>query len=110
MIEAVFYKNSNGIYTGFQIKGHAGLDRYGKDILCAAVSTLSISTINSIETFTDDIFESGSKEGFLYLKFKSRASEKAILLLNSLHLGLQNLSEDYNKKWKKYIIVKVKEV
>ncbi len=105
MIEAVFYKNSNGIYTGFQIKGHAGFDRYGKDILCAAVSTL-----NSIETFTDDIFESGSKEGFLYLKFKSRASEKAILLLNSLHLGLQNLSEDYNKKWKKYIIVKVKEV
>lgn len=110
MIEAIFYKKSDGAYVGFQIKGHAGLDKYGKDILCAAVSALSISTLNSIEAFTEDKFEAGSKDGFLYMKFQSKVSEKSTLLLNSLLLGLQNLSQDYNKKLRKYIIVKVKEV
>ena len=37
-----------------EVKGHAGYDEYGKDIVCAAVSVLTVNMANSVEKFTDD--------------------------------------------------------
>ncbi|MDE6181647.1 MAG: ribosomal-processing cysteine protease Prp, partial [Eubacteriales bacterium] len=42
MIKVEFYQKSNKI-VGFEIKNH------GKDIVCSAVSILSLNTVNSIE-------------------------------------------------------------
>ena len=36
------------------IKGHAGYAEEGYDIICAAVSALTVNTINSIEQFTEE--------------------------------------------------------
>ena len=46
MIQAVFFKNKKNI-TGFEIKNH------GTDIVCSAVSILSLNTVNSLEAFTN---------------------------------------------------------
>ena len=40
-----------------EVKGHAGYDEYGKDIVCAAVSVLTVNMANSVEKFTDDSFK-----------------------------------------------------
>ena len=50
-------RKSNGEYVGFSSKGHAGYAEEGYDIICAAVSVLTVNTINSIEKFTDDAFK-----------------------------------------------------
>ena len=42
--------------TGFRIEGHAGYAKHGKDIVCAAVSALVMNTMNSIHSFTSDVF------------------------------------------------------
>ena len=48
MIKVVFYK-SGMRYYGFHVSGHAGYDDSGKDIVCAAVSAMTMLVINTIE-------------------------------------------------------------
>lgn len=48
MIKVVFYK-SRGNYYGFRETGHSGFDDAGKDIVCAAVSAMTMLVINTIE-------------------------------------------------------------
>ena len=45
-----------------EVKGHAGYDEYGKDIVCAAVSVLTVNMANSVEKFTDDGFKGSVDE------------------------------------------------
>ena len=47
-------KKRNGSYLDFLSKGHAGYAEEGQDIVCAAVSALIITTVNSLEKFTDE--------------------------------------------------------
>ena len=53
----VTVEKSNDTYVSFRSKGHAGYAPAGEDIVCAAVSALIITTVNSIETFTEDAME-----------------------------------------------------
>ena len=39
---------SNGLIERLSIKGHADYDTLGKDIVCAAVSSIVTTTINNI--------------------------------------------------------------
>ena len=48
MTTITFYK-SNGIYYGFEEKGHTGFGESGNDVLCAALSAMTMLIINTIE-------------------------------------------------------------
>ena len=48
MVKITFFKR-DGIYYGFKETGHAGFDDAGKDIVCAAVSAMTMLVINAIE-------------------------------------------------------------
>ena len=48
MVKITFFKR-DGIYYGFRETGHAGFDDAGKDIVCAAVSAMTMLVINAIE-------------------------------------------------------------
>ena len=48
MIKGTFYRTESGTIHQFRITGHAGAGEYGEDIVCAAVSALSINAINSV--------------------------------------------------------------
>lgn len=102
MIKVEFYQKSNKI-IGFKIKNH------GKDIVCSAVSILSLNTVNSIEAFTDAKYEIDYDTNGGFLKFfidMSFECEKANLLIKSLELGLKGIELEYPKE----ISVKYKEV
>ncbi len=49
MTRVIFYK-SNGIYYGFDVQGHTGLADAGEDILCAAISSMTMLVINALES------------------------------------------------------------
>lgn len=94
MINVVLYKKNNSI-IGFEINNH------GKDIVCSAVSILSLNTVNSIEAFTDAKYtvDFNSNGGFLKLFIDmSFYCEKADLLLKSLELGLKGIELEYSKE------------
>ena len=106
MITAVVIKNPSG-YASFQCKGHAGFMRKGRDIVCAAVSMLTINTANSIMTLTDTRIEATENDGFLSWTFKTVPGRDAALLMDSMILGLRSVEEDYNGK---YLTLEIKEV
>ena len=54
MTTIIIYKSQNGEYKRLLCKGHAGYAHAGKDIVCAAVSCLTINTINSWDELTHE--------------------------------------------------------
>ncbi len=48
MTTVIFYK-TNGIYYGFEEQGHTGFAESGEDILCSALSSMTMLLINAIE-------------------------------------------------------------
>ena len=100
-------RKKNGSYEEFISKGHAGYAEAGQDIVCAAVSALIITTVNSLDKFTEDEFQLKEDDGFVSIRFKNILSEKGNLLMDSLLLGLTEIAGSYNNR---YLTVKVKEV
>ena len=55
MIKFTFFKR-DGIYYGFEEKGHAGYAEAGDDIVCSAVSAMTMLIINAIEvSYASDV-------------------------------------------------------
>ena len=48
MTKVVFFK-SNGVFWGFEEQGHTNFAESGEDILCAAISSMTMLIINAIE-------------------------------------------------------------
>ena len=94
MIKVNVKRNDNKVYE-LVIKGHAGYDVRGKDIVCAAVSSMAITTINNIIALDDSIdYEENS--GLLIIRVK-RDTEVNNKLLDNLVRMLTELKEQYPK-------------
>ena len=93
----------------FQVAGHAGYAESGQDIVCSAVSALTITTINSLEAFTTQSFEidQDEEDGVITVNFLEDLNHDAALLMNSLILGLKSIENEYNNE---YIHVDFREV
>ena len=106
MVTATVIKSPSG-YVGFECKGHAGYLQKGKDIVCSAISMLTINTANSIMTLTQTPIDAEEKDGFITWTFKDVPDEKATLLMDSLVIGLGSIVEEYGKR---YLKLEIKEV
>ena len=94
MIKVNVKRNDNKVYE-LVIKGHAGYDVRGKDIVCAAVSSMAITTINNIIALDDSIdYEENS--GLLIIRVK-RDTEVNNKLLDNLVRMLTELMSQYPK-------------
>jgi len=86
----------NGKYKSFNCEGHAGFARKGKDIVCSAVSILTINTFNSITELAGVRAQEEIRDGFLSWEFIDECNYEAELLMNSLILGLDLIQKEYN--------------
>ena len=94
-------KASNDSYKSVECNGHAGYADYGEDIVCSAISVLTINTINSIDQLTEDkiIVDSDEEKGIIKFEFSSEPSKEADLLLRSFELGVDSIFQQYGKKF-----------
>ena len=109
MTTIFIYHNSNKEYLGFACMGHAGYAKksiFGKqpDILCSAISTLTINTINSLEQLTDEKdnmkITINEATGFLKCDFQQAVTKpESKVLLDAMLLGLTELSKEYGNKY-----------
>ena len=110
MTTVVICRDKKGSYRGFYCMGHAGYAKRGRpDILCAAISALTIGTINSLEELAGERLAVTENEqtGFLKGDFESVLQEKSGFLMDSMVFSLENLSKEYGDK---YLQVKFEEV
>ena len=98
---------SDGLYTGFTCEGHAGYAEEGYDIICAAVSVLSVNLVNSIEEFTEDGMDVTSGDGLIELRLDGELSQEGQLLMRAYILGIQSVQKTYGNE---YIELVFKEV
>ena len=48
----VTYKIVDDNYTYLSVKGHANFDEYGKDLICASVSSIMFGLMNCLDEYT----------------------------------------------------------
>ncbi len=108
MTQVTIYTNELDEIVGFKADGHAGYDDSGYDIVCAAISVLTINTVNAIEAYADDRTSliTDETEGVIEYKLLDRPTAEATLLLNTMVLGLESMVQNYEN----YIDLKFEEV
>ena len=98
MIRITVFRAS-GEYRGFTCAGHAEYAQEGSDIICAAVSALTVSTVNSVERFTSDRFHTSVSEGFLEFRLDNGCSRETALLMDAMILGLEDIQKTYGNEY-----------
>lgn len=86
----VITKHKNGL----SIRGHAHYAEIGKDIVCAAVSTLAQTLIYSIKELTADKIKYVSKPGTVEIEYGD-LSKDAQLLVDSFFVGANMIADSY---------------
>ena len=105
MTKVVFFK-SNGVFWGFEVQGHTGFASSGEDILCSAISAMSMLVINTVEiAYASDIdYEIDDETTTVRVASRSalpryEADEKKSFAISGLIMGyyyqLNDLVEEY---------------
>ena len=108
MTEVTFYCNTDHKIIAFDCEGHAGYKRFGKDIVCSAISVLTINTINTLTDILNiqaDI-NTDSKSGIINFRLLEKPTNETELILRSYELGVNGIANEYGSK---YCLVTTKE-
>ena len=110
MTRVTIYKNEKNECVGFKAYGHSGYADEGQDVVCAAVSVLTINTVNAIEVLTSDeaSFVSDDEQGLIDYRISGRPTKETTLLLKAMILGLEEMADDEN--YENYIDLTFEEV
>ncbi|MBQ9264216.1 MAG: ribosomal-processing cysteine protease Prp [Clostridia bacterium] len=90
----VTFQRENGSITGFDCRGHAAFAAYGKDIVCAAVSVLTTTCVNAIESVAHEEAEVQVSEGSMTVRLKN-AGHDAQVIMETMRQGLKDIAEEY---------------
>ena len=73
MTKIVFFR-SGGVFYGFDEHGHTGYGHAGDDILCAALSAMTMLVINTVEVAYASDVEYSVNEGATHIMVRSKAA------------------------------------
>ena len=100
MTDIKFFKN-NGVFIGFECSGHTGYAKSGKDIVCAAISSLTQSVVIGLQevcflgirmTIDDD----GYIKVIIPQDLDARKLRDSQVLLETLYLSIKDLMMGYS--------------
>jgi len=78
------------------IKGHADYEEFGKDIVCASVTSIATTTINAIIRLDKEAIDFKSTSGLIDIMIKKHDNLVDTLLFNMTEL-LKELEKDYKE-------------
>ena len=96
-----FFRRSDGALIGYQAEGHSGYAHAGADIVCAAVSALTQTTLNGLQNVLKApvMFEQDDHRAFIEARLTPEATEEQLqqaqLLLVTLLEGLQAIQRGF---------------
>ena len=105
MTSVVFTRNS-GKLVSFSINGHTGFAEENEDIVCSAISAISLTIVNGITEILKIGIKCTVKDGFLSAdlhNFSFEEINRCQVLLETLLLGLKSIEINYSD----YIGVKI---
>lgn len=85
--------------NNIKISGHAGFADYGKDIVCAAASSIVITSVNGILKLDDKAISYKMTDDELSISILKDNHETRVLVSNMIDL-LKDLEKQYSKNIK----------
>ena len=95
----VLITEKKGVLESILIKGHANYDIYGKDIVCASVSALTLCTINNISALEDNTIKITINDNEFKIEI-IKVTKINTKLLNNMIKSLSQIEEKYSKNIK----------
>ena len=77
-----------------EVKGHANSAEYGKDLVCAAVTTVMTGGMNALQ---DKDYDFKLEEGHIYVKALDIPSDYDSVVLKTLEVQLMTIEESNHK-------------
>ena len=94
---------------GFTVSGHAGYAEEGSDIVCSAVSALTIATANGLESIARvpvTVTDNGKELTCILRECSESQRHDASILLDSMEAALADIRRNY----KQYLKISDREV
>ena len=73
MTKIVFFR-SGGVFYGFEEQGHTGYGEAGDDVLCAAISSMTMFLINTVEVAYDSPVDYEISEDDTRIRVRAKAA------------------------------------
>ena len=91
-------KTVNDKIESIKISGHAMYDVHGKDIVCASVSSIAITSINLALKLNDKSLDVVQKEGLIDAKVLVNDE-----IINTVLLNMKDMLEELSKDYERYV-------
>ena len=116
MTKVVFYR-SGGVFYGFEEQGHTGYGEAGDDVLCAALSAMTMLIINTIEVSYASHVDYTIDEETTDIKIRSKSAliefeedERKRYAVSGLFLSYFYQLNELREEYYDYLDVDVKDV
>ena len=116
MTKIVFFR-SGGTFYGFEEQGHTGYGEAGDDVLCAALSAMTMLIINTIEVAYASDVDYSVNEGATHIMVRSKSAlpefesdENKRYAVSGLFLSYYYQLNDMIEEYYDYLDVEVKDV
>ncbi len=103
MIQADFYRSQSSEIHAVELTGHADSGPYGYDLVCAAVSALSIGLVNSLAElggYEPEVKIADKTGGYLFVALPANLTQEqaqiSAILLDSLLVSLRSVASEYS--------------
>ena len=93
-------KKENGVIIRIKINGHAEYNEKGKDIVCAGISAVLITSVNAILKFDETAIKFNESNDFYLENIKQDE------ITNKLLNNLCDMLKSFEKQYSKNIIIK----
>ena len=116
MTKIVFYR-SGGVFYGFEECGHSGFGESGNDILCAALSAMSMLIINTVEVAYASDIDYDIDEGATRIVVRSKSAlpeyeedERKRYAISGLFMSYFYQLNDLVEEYYDFLEVEVKDI
>ena len=89
-------RNIEGYIVECHFRGHAEAGPYGEDIVCAAISMLSQTSILGLYEVAKQSMEYQMEDGELHILLSEPMTESGQTILETMLLGIKNVADQYS--------------
>ena len=116
MTKIVFFR-SGGVYYGFEEHGHTGYANAGEDILCSALSAMTMLVINTVEVAYASHVEYTVDDGAAHIMVRSKSAlvefeedERKRYAISGLFMSYFYQLNDLREEYYDFLDVEVKDI
>ena len=92
----VTYETDKGQFTSLEVKGHAQSAEPGKDLVCSAVSAVTIGGLNALHN-SKKTLSIKIKDGYVLIAKSGDIENEDEVVLRTILVQLETIARDYGK-------------